>query len=103
MLAAQWSGHYTLLWRKPPVASKKLRLGDYGPDIKWLNSQFAQLDGKTSDAAGKELFDEEMERRVKQFQIDQGLSPDGRVGPRTMSHLIAATDATAPKLIQEKK
>jgi general secretion pathway protein A len=103
VLAAQWSGHYTLLWRKPPAASKKLRLGDYGPDIKWLNSQFAQLDGKTSDAAGKELFDEEMERRVKQFQIDQGLSPDGRVGPRTMLHLIAATDATAPKLIQEKK
>ena len=100
VLASQWSGHYTLLWRKPPVASKKLRIGDYGPDIKWLNKQFAQLDGKTSGVAAKELFDEEMERRVKRFQTDQGLIPDGRVGPRTMSRLIAVTDATAPKLIQ---
>jgi general secretion pathway protein A len=107
VLAAQWSGHYTLLWRKPPVASKKLTLGDYGPDIKWLNDQFAQLDGKIPEATPEnikgKLFDKAMERRVKQFQLDQGLSPDGRVGPQTMSHLIAATDATAPKLIQEKK
>jgi general secretion pathway protein A len=103
VLAAQWSGHYTALWRKPPVASKKLTLGDYGPDIKWLNSKLAQLDGNTSDANGNQLFDKAMERRVKRFQIAHGLSPDGRVGPQTMSHLIAATDETAPKLIQENK
>jgi general secretion pathway protein A len=103
VLAAQWSGYYTLLWRKPPVASKKLRLGDYGPDIRWLSGQFAQLDGKTPEARGNQLFDEPMERRVKQFQIDQGLSPDGRVGPQTLMRLIAATDTMSPKLIEEKK
>jgi general secretion pathway protein A len=103
VLAAQWSGHYTLLWRKPPVASKKLTLGDYGPDIKWLNNQFAQLDGKGADNDTAPLFDEVMLRRVRQFQLDQGLSPDGRVGPRTMSRLIAATDATAPKLIHAEE
>jgi general secretion pathway protein A len=103
VLAAQWSGHYTLLWRRPPVASKKLRLGDYSPDVEWLGQQLARLDGKTPDSSNTQLFDEPMLRRVKQFQIDQGLSPDGRVGPQTMMRLIAATDATAPKLHQEKK
>ena len=49
VLAAQWSGHYTLLWRKPPVASKKLQLGDHGPDMKWLGSQLAQIDGKAAE------------------------------------------------------
>ena len=102
VLAAQWSGHYTLLWRKPPVASKKLRPGDYGPDIKWLDEQLARLDGQASETRNKQLFDEPMVRRVKHFQREQGLSPDGWVGPRTMMRLIAATDATAPKLIQEK-
>jgi general secretion pathway protein A len=103
VLAAQWSGHYTLLWRKPPVASKKLRLGDYGPDIKWLGNQFARLDGKAPETSDNQLFDETMLRRVRQFQLDQGLSPDGRVGPRTMMRLIAVSDATAPKLIQGPK
>ena len=105
VLAAQWSGHYTILWRKPPVASKKLRLGDYGPDIQWLGRQLAQLDGKALGTNDNQLFDDSMLRRVRQFQIDQGLTPDGRVGPRTMMRLIAVSDATAPKLIsgQEKK
>ncbi len=103
VLAAQWSGHYTLLWRRPPVASKKLRLGDYGPDIQWLGKQLAQLDGKAPDTSNSQLYDEQMLRRVKQFQIDQGLSPDGRVGPQTMMRLIAVSDASAPKLIQGPK
>ena len=103
VLAAQWSGRYTLLWRKPPVASKKLRLGDYGPDIQWLGKQLAQLDGKAPETGNNQLFDETMLRRVRQFQLDQGLSPDGRVGPRTMMRLIAVSDATAPKLIQGPK
>jgi general secretion pathway protein A len=98
VLATQWSGHYTLLWRRPPVASKKLQLGDYGPDVEWLDKQLARLDGKAPDSSNKQLFDETMLRRVRQFQIDQGLSPDGMVGPQTLMRLIAVSDATAPKL-----
>ncbi|MGA8863958.1 MAG: AAA family ATPase [Gallionella sp.] len=102
VLATQWSGHYTLLWRRPPVASKKLQLGDYGPDIKWLGKQLAQLDGKAPETSNTQLFDKTMLRRVKQFQLGQGLNADGRVGPQTLMHLIAATDATAPNLHREK-
>ena len=102
MLAAQWSGRYTLLWRRPPVASKKLQLGDYGPDVEWLGKQLARLDGKAPDSSNKQLFDETMLRRVRQFQIDQGLSPDGMVGPQTLMRLIAVSDATVPKLHLEK-
>jgi general secretion pathway protein A len=102
VLAAQWSGHYTLLWRRPPVASKKLRLGDYGPDVEWVGKQLARLDGKSPDSSNKQLFDEAMLRRVKQFQLDQGLSPDGRVGSQTLMRLGLATDSMAPKLHPEK-
>ncbi|MCR4304639.1 MAG: AAA family ATPase [Gallionella sp.] len=96
--AEQWSGHYTLLWRMPPVANKKLRPGDSGPDVEWLGKQLAQLDGKAAQATADQVFDATMMRQVKQFQLSQGLIPDGSVGPQTMMHLSSVADATAPKL-----
>jgi general secretion pathway protein A len=98
VLAAQWSGHYTLLWRMPPVASRKLRPGDYGPDIGWLAGQLAQLDGRAAENVGEQLFDEALVRRVKKFQRERGLVADGRVGQQTMMHLVSVTDSAAPKL-----
>ena len=96
--AEQWSGHYTLLWRRPPVAKKKLRPGDHGPDVEWLAKQLALLDGKATDTTQSPLFDEAMMRKVKQFQLAHGLIPDGSVGPQTMMHLSSAADMTVPKL-----
>lgn len=98
VLAQQWSGHYTLLWRMPPVLSSRLRPGDYGPDIGWLAGQLAQLEGRAATDTGERLFDEEMRRGVKQFQQSRGLVADGRVGAQTMMHLGSATDGVAPKL-----
>ena len=91
-IAEQWSGHYTLLWRIPPVANKKISPGDRGPDVEWLGMQLAQLDGKAAETTKTEVFDEAMMRKVKQFQLAQGLIPDGSVGPQTMMHLSVAAD-----------
>ena len=103
VLAPQWSGHYTLLWRMPPVASKNLHLGDHGPDVEWLGRQLAQLDGKAAETSKNQVFDEAMMRRVKQFQLAQGLIPDGGVGPQTMMRLSGAADLKAPKLNRGEK
>ncbi|MFZ5522459.1 MAG: AAA family ATPase [Pseudomonadota bacterium] len=100
-LAQQWSGHYTLLWRAPPVASGKLRPGDYGPDIGWLAGQLARLGGKADEDTSGRLFDEAMMREVKKFQLARGLVPDGRVGAQTMMHLSSMADET-PKLSQKQ-
>ena len=102
VFAEQWSGHYTLLWRMPPVAKKKLRPGDRGPDVAWLGKQLAQLEGKAAETTNDQLFDAAMMRQVKQFQLAQGLIPDGSVGPSTMMHLSGAADATTPKLNREQ-
>ena len=101
-LAAQWSGHYTLLWRVPPVALKNIRLGERGPDVEWLSKQLAQVHGKTAETTKDPVFDEAMVRQVKQFQLVQGLTPDGSVGPQTLVRLSSAADRTAPKLIHEQ-
>ncbi len=101
--AQQWSGNYTLLWRMPPVAHNKLRPGDRGPDVEWLGKQLAQVHGKVAESAGGQVFDAAMMREVKQFQLAQGLVPDGAVGPRTMMYLSVATDQNAPKLQREQE
>jgi len=101
-LATQWDGHYTLLWRKPPLASKKMRPGDYGPDVKWLGMQLAQLAGK-ADADPGLLYDVALMRQVRQFQSDHGLVVDGTVGPQTMMRLSTLVDETVPKLFREQE
>ncbi|MBE0613911.1 MAG: AAA family ATPase [Burkholderiales bacterium] len=100
-LAAQWSGQYTLLWRMPAEAHENIRAGERGPAVVWLRRQLAQAQGRADDEGQEPSFDQELLRQVKQFQLDQGLVPDGVVGPRTLMRLAAVADETAPKLMRK--
>jgi general secretion pathway protein A len=102
-LAKQWSGRYALLWRMPPVVRHKIRLGDRGPGVEWVINQLAQLNGKAAETAKDPVFDEAMMLQVKQFQLVQGLTPDGTVGSQTLMRLGSVADLTAPKLSRELK
>jgi len=99
-LAAQWSGQYTLLWRTPPDALRKFRLGERGPAVERLSKQLAQAEGKTPETTGDPVFDDALLRQIKQFQLAQGLAPDGIVGPQTLVRLSSAADRAAPTLIR---
>jgi general secretion pathway protein A len=97
-LAAQWSGHYTLLWRVPPVVHNRIRPGERGPAVTWLATQLARAQEKDAEAPQDAVFDDALVRRLKQFQLAQGLVPDGALGPQTLTRLSAAGDGTAPTL-----
>ncbi len=99
-LADQWSGHYTLLWRMPPEAGENIRQGQRGPAVAWLGRQLAQAQGRTVDATEDPVFDDAMMRHVKQFQLAEGLVPDGAVGPQTLMRLSAVADRAAPRLVR---
>ena len=96
ILAAQWSGHYTVVWRLPPEARDGLKAGVRGPGVAWLNRQLAR--GREEGLAVDAVFDDALVRRVKQFQLAQGLIPDGIIGPQTLMHLTTLSDESAPKL-----
>jgi general secretion pathway protein A len=98
-LAAQWSGHYTLLWRTLPVTPRAIRPGDRGPAVEWLSAQLAQVQGRTAEP--DPVFDVALARQLKQFQLAQGLVPDGAPGPQTLARLSVASDMTAPKLTRK--
>jgi general secretion pathway protein A len=95
-LAQQWTGDYTLLWRPPPVPGEAIAPRSRGPAVDWLARQLAQVRGQP--AAAHEEYDEALSRQVKQFQLEQGLTPDGSVGPQTLIRLSALADSTAPSL-----
>ncbi len=98
-LAAQWAGQYTLLWRVPPDARENIRWGERGPAVQWLIGQLAQARGRIAEPGKAPLFDEVLQRQVKQFQLAQGLVPDGLVGPETVMRLAAVGDRSAPELL----
>jgi general secretion pathway protein A len=98
-LGTQWAGQYTLLWRMPPDARESIRAGARGPAVQWLIGQLAQAQGRVADSGKDALFDDAVVRQVKQFQLAQGLIPDGAVGPQTVMRLAGVGDKTAPKLL----
>jgi general secretion pathway protein A len=100
-LAAQWSGEYTLFWRLPREVHENIRLGERGPAVAWLARALAQTQGGAAAPGDDPLFDQELQRRVKQFQLAAGLIPDGVVGPRTLMRLASAADESAPALTRK--
>jgi general secretion pathway protein A len=104
-LALQWSGDYTLLLHLPPEVKTTFRTGERGPAIEWLGKQLAQVRGKSVSPEPGAMFDDKLELQVKHFQLAQGLTPDGEVGPKTLARLSAAGDQSAPRLSrgQERK
>ena len=100
-LAEQWSGHYTLLWRMSPDARENIRPGERGPAVAWLGRQLAQAQGRAADANGDPVFDEAMVRHVKQFQLSEGLIPDGAAGTQTLMRLSGMADQAAPRLVPQ--
>jgi general secretion pathway protein A len=101
-LATQWAGYYTVLWRNPPVPGDAIRRGQRGASVAWLEGQLAKWQGRAPAADAELVFDDALAQRVKQFQLAQGLVPDGLVGPQTLMRLSGVGDAAAPKLAAER-
>jgi general secretion pathway protein A len=102
-VAAQWSGNYTMLWRVPPGVHEPIKPGERGASVQWLGAQLAQAQGGAANAGNGDVFDDDLVRRVKQFQLLHGLIPDGTAGTQTLLRLTGATDRSAPKLAQRKE
>jgi general secretion pathway protein A len=98
-LASQWSGSYTLLWRLPPDTQRNIRPGERGPAVEWLSKHLALTQGGDMKITTDQAFDADLMLQVKQFQLAQGLVPDGIVGSQTLIRLSGVADQAAPKLI----
>jgi general secretion pathway protein A len=103
-LAAVWRGDFATLWKAPADYRAMLQVGSVGSGVRQLAVQLAALQGQAPPAVppnGVTVFDAAMKAKVDAFQVSQGLTPDGVVGPTTFMQLNRATGVDEPRLFAE--
>ncbi len=85
-LGPLWSGGITFVWSKPASFREPVSLGAEGPVVGWIAAQFAQLDDQQEPLA-ENRFNNALAERVKIFQRNHQLSPDGVFGTQTLMML----------------
>jgi general secretion pathway protein A len=101
-LASQWSGNYTVLLHLPLKAQDGILFGAHGPAVQWLREKLAQAQGWATETTATAILDDDLKSHIKQFQLSQGLIPDGAAGPQTLVRLSAMTDQSAPRLSHQQ-
>lgn len=82
-----WYGDYSLLLQSMPSGHLYLRMGDRGPDVKWLRQQLEIVQGTPIPTGDATLFDFALQKAVLNFQRSRGLLTDGIVGKNTLIQL----------------
>jgi general secretion pathway protein A len=95
-IAPLWSGNYVTLWNAPPGGQTTLAPNSRGPAVMWLRQGLARLQGGEAD--GPPVYDGELARRVKAFQLAEGMAPDGVAGALTLIRLNMRLDQSLPRL-----
>lgn len=82
-ISEYWFGESLLLWKPPNGQAKSYQRGSRDPGVLWLRQSLAAILGVTVTDADSELFDESLERQVKDYQRNRRLKVDGLVGQQT--------------------
>ena len=98
-LKPHFDGEFTTLWAAPRRFRDELLDGDRGVDVDWIGAQMARIDHLAKPRENA-MFDQEMSRRVRQFQIAQKIKADGLVGPKTYMRLNRMAGIIEPELTQ---
>lgn len=100
LLARLWTGEFELVWRMNAGVAL-IHRGMRGDAVVWLRQHLARAMADAADAANdadgaaqapvSRYFGSGVESRVRNFQLMNGLKPDGLVGPRTQILLNGLT------------
>ena len=101
-LEKRWLGDYTLFWRLPPNYRGDIRPGMKGHDVQWIDTRLALVQGRKPLTEETAAYDNQLVTQVKQFQLGEGLVPDGVIGPRTIILLDTAAGSKAPTLVRQQ-
>jgi general secretion pathway protein A len=98
-IADFWQGEYLLLWKPQTTEVKAFVPGMRDPDIKWLRASLATIQGEPIAPMQSDVYDENLEARVKQYQRERRLTDDGLVSQQTQVAIISDLGTTeAPRL-----
>jgi len=82
-LGEYWFGDYLLLWRPQVGGVRQITPGMRHQDVRWLRESLATIQGEPVAPMDSELFDQELETRVRDYQRTRRLTVDGLVGYQT--------------------
>jgi general secretion pathway protein A len=91
-LSFYWYGDHLLLWRPGDAPGRDLAPGDDDAGVRWLRATLASLAGEAAPSDGSTLYDDSLERRVRNYQETHQLVVDGIVGVRTQVAMVAELD-----------
>ncbi len=97
-LESYWFGDYTVLWQRPADYKVEVLPGYKGAIVQWLNKQLSIIRGHSIQPSENSLYNYELVREVKRFQLTEGLKPDGIIGPRTIILLNNVIEKDTPLL-----
>jgi len=99
-LSALWYGEYLLLWRPQISTVKSFAPGMRDPDVTWLRQSLAAIQGRPINPMQSDVFDAELEARVRDYQIARRLTVDGKVGEQTQILMNTDLDIGVPRLVR---
>jgi general secretion pathway protein A len=100
-LANKWSGQFIAILKIPPDFSGEILPLQRGQAVTWLRQMMEITDGIRSD--GSDLYDDELARRVRIFQLTEGIESNGIVDATTVIRLNVRNGKGAPPLFTNSK
>jgi general secretion pathway protein A len=100
-LANEWSGQFVAILNVPPDFKSEILPLQRRQSVAWLRQMMERSDGIHSD--GSELYDDDLVRRVRVFQITEGIQPNGIVDPVTVIRLNVRNGKGALPLFAKPK
>ncbi|WP_404303105.1 ExeA family protein [Alicycliphilus denitrificans] len=95
-LALLWRGEIVTLWKAPANLPNGDDAAATAAGAAWLDRQLALAGAAPAGARG--VTPEQRRAYIHQFQLNQGLTPDGQAGPMTLMMLNRAAGIQEPRL-----
>jgi len=108
VISELWFGTYQLLWRPPNGVAVSLLPGMRNSNVVWLRESLAAIDERyRAEPFESNVYDQELQRQVREFQRDHRLDIDGLAGQQTQIIINSLLEPdstprlTIPRLAQE--
>jgi general secretion pathway protein A len=87
-----WRGRFFAPYRVPAWMPTRIRRGDTGREVAWVEAHLRRLDQDTGGSYGPAVFNAALEARVRRLQRAFGIPDDGVIGPETLFALASLED-----------
>jgi general secretion pathway protein A len=89
-VSRDWFGEFTVVWKPKTAHVRPLSVGMHGDEVRWLRRSLSALQGAASDPEHGDVYDQELESAVQNFQREHRLNVDGIAGIQTQVVLDTA-------------